>query len=43
MRTLLVDFDSKIPNLALMKISEHEKARKSVVGFDVENPDLVIC
>lgn len=43
MRILLVDFDSKIPNLALMKISAHEKARGSIIGFDVENPDLVIC
>jgi hypothetical protein len=42
-KVLLVDFDSKIPNLALMKISAYEKARGSVVGFDAENPDKVIC
>jgi hypothetical protein len=41
MRVLLVDFDSKIPNLALMKESARFKAEGHEVGFDVENPDLV--
>jgi len=41
MRVLLVDIDSKIPNLALMKLSAFHKARGDDVGFDVENPDVV--
>ena len=42
MRVLLVDFDSRIPNLALMKESAWFKAEGHKVGFDIENPDLVI-
>jgi hypothetical protein len=42
MRTLLIDFDSKIPNLALMKESAWGKAEGHEVGFDVENPDQVV-
>lgn len=41
MRVLLIDVDSKIPNLALMKISAYHKARGDVVGFNVENPDYI--
>lgn len=41
MDVLLVDVDSKIPNLALMKIAAHHKAKGDSVGFDVLNPDLV--
>jgi len=41
MNVLLVDVDSKIPNLALMKLSAFYKARGDIVGFDVVNPDLV--
>jgi hypothetical protein len=41
MRVLLVDVDSKIPNLALMKISAWYKAQGDTVGFCIENPDKV--
>ena len=42
MRTLLIDFDSKIPNLALMKESTYWKSRGEPVGFDIEVPDRVV-
>jgi hypothetical protein len=38
---LLVDIDSKIPNLALMKISAWHKSHGDLVGFNVQNPDKV--
>lgn len=38
---LLVDVDSKIPNLALMKISAWHKQQGDVTGFDISNPDKV--
>lgn len=38
---MLVDVDSKIPNLALMKISAWHKAGGDDVGFCIENPDKV--
>jgi hypothetical protein len=41
MKVLLVDVDSKIPNLALMKISAWHKLQGDEVGFCVENPDKV--
>lgn len=44
MRILLIDFDSKIPNLALMKLSAYFKAYyKGLcdVGFDTQDPDRV--
>lgn len=41
MRVQLVDVDSKMPNLALMKISAYYKAHGHTVGFDVADPDLV--
>lgn len=37
-RVLLVDIDSTIPNLALMKISAYHKARGDIVGFNVTDP-----
>ena len=40
-RILLVDVDSKIPNLALMKISAWHKVRGDEAGFCIENPDKV--
>ena len=40
-RVLLVDIDSKIPNLALMKISAWHKAAGDIVGFAIQNPDKV--
>lgn len=39
MRISLVDVDSKIPNLALMKISAWHKKRGDIVGFNLNNPD----
>jgi hypothetical protein len=42
MRVLLVDFDSKIPNLALMKESTWYTVEGHEVGFKVRNPNLVI-
>ena len=41
MRISLRDVDSKIPNLALMKISNYHKLRGDVVGFELHNPDCV--
>jgi len=38
---LLVDVDSKIPNLALMKISAYHKDHNDNVGFHVSDPDIV--
>ena|GEM_PF-561929 len=40
-RVLLIDVDSTIPNVALMKISGYHKMKGDIVGFDVEDPDLV--
>lgn len=40
-RVLLIDVDSKIPNLALMKLSAWHKARGDLVGFNVIDPDLI--
>ena len=40
-RVLLVNIDSKIPNLALMQISAHHKSCGDVVGFDTSHPDYV--
>ena len=41
MKVLLVDVDSKIPNLALMKVSTYYKSKGHEVGFNVTDPDLV--
>lgn len=41
MRVLLVDVDSKIPNLALMKLSTYFKSLGDEVGFNVSNPDFI--
>jgi hypothetical protein len=38
---LLVDVDSKIPNLALMTVSAWYKQMGHTVGFNIENPDKV--
>lgn len=39
----MIDADSTIPNLALMKISAYHKAMGDIVGFNVEDPDKVYC
>jgi hypothetical protein len=41
MKVLLIDFDGKIPNLALMKLSSLFKAEGHQVGFDIQEPDMV--
>lgn len=41
MRILLVDIDSKIPNLALMQISAYHKNKGDQVGFHISDPDIV--
>jgi hypothetical protein len=41
MKILLVDMDSKIPNLALMKISAWHKLQGDETGFAVSDPDKV--
>lgn len=41
MKVLLVDFDSKLPNLALMKLSAWHKLQGDEVGFHVEDPDKI--
>lgn len=43
MRILLIDVDSTIPNLALMKISAYEKSKGNQVGFNINDPDKVYC
>ena len=40
-KVLLIDIDSRIPNLALMKISAYHKAQGDEVGFSVTDPDKV--
>lgn len=41
MKISLIDVDSKIPNLALMKISTYHKQRGDIVGFNLSNPDKI--
>lgn len=41
MRISLIDVDSKIPNLALMKISAYHKQKGDAVGFNLRNPDKI--
>lgn len=41
MRISLIDVDSKIPNLALMKLSAYYKSRGDTVGFNLHNPDKI--
>jgi len=41
MRISLIDVDSKIPNLALMKISAYHKLKGDTVGFNLKNPDKI--
>jgi len=41
MNVLLVDVDSKIPNLALMKLSAWHKQQGDDVGFHINDPDVV--
>lgn len=38
---LLIDVDSKIPNLALMKLSTYYKSIGHKVGFNIQDPDIV--
>jgi hypothetical protein len=40
-RVLLIDVDSKIPNLALMKLSTFYKSMGCEVGFNVLDPDII--
>lgn len=40
-RILLINVDSKIPNLALMKISNYYKLQNDKVGFNISNPDII--
>jgi len=41
MRISLIDVDSTIPNLALMKISAYHKQKGDTVGINISNPDQV--
>jgi hypothetical protein len=41
LKILLIDVDSKIPNLALMKISTYYKAKGDEVGFNIRDPDII--
>ncbi len=41
-KILLIDIDSTVPNLALMKISAHHKSLGDDVGFNnQDSPDIV--
>lgn len=40
-RVLLIDVDSRIPNLALMKLAAWHRGRGDEVGFNVSDPDIV--
>ena len=40
-KVLLIDVDSKIPNLALMKLSAWHKVQGDQVGFNVTDPDII--
>ena len=40
-RISLIDVDSKIPNLALMKISAYHKSKGDTVGFNLKYPDKI--
>jgi len=40
-KILLLDIDSRIPNLALMKLSAYHKKLGDHVGFNTENPDKI--
>lgn len=42
-KVLLIDMDSTIPNLALMKISSYHKAKGDEVSFFMSDPDYVYC
>lgn len=41
MRVLLIDIDSTIPNLALMKIARWHKNHGDEVGFNIADPDKI--
>jgi len=41
MRISLIDVDSKIPNLALMKISTYHKSKGDTVGFNLSYPNKI--
>lgn len=41
MRIMLIDVDSTIPNLALMKLSSYHKKRGDRVGFNIKDPDKI--
>lgn len=41
MKILLIDIDSKIPNIALMKISAYHRREGDLVGFNIANPDKI--
>lgn len=41
MRISLIDVDSTIPNLALMKLSAYHKKKGDVVGFKLSNPNKI--
>lgn len=43
MKILLIDMDSTIPNLALMKVSAWYKSQGDTVGFNIPDPDIVYC
>lgn len=40
-KVLLIDVDSRVPNLALMKLSTYYKSIGAEVGFNVQDPDIV--
>jgi len=43
MKVLLIAPDSKLPNIAMMKLSTFHKKKGDEVGFKVSDPDIVYC
>lgn len=41
MKILLIQFDGKMPNLVLMKLSAWHKLKRDITGFKIANPDKV--
>ena len=41
MKVLLIQYDGKMPNLALMKLSAWHKQQGDEIGFNIADPDKI--